>query len=167
MAWVIPIELMVDIPHLRSENHFVTVSEYMRLQGLKDFDKEKTNGHWDPDYYHTGINDIAFRGHHSHVGVHPSLYKIKNGDYDPKTITLLDTLQVDSYRALPETLTETGTQYHSLLWDKMRENKNRVAIDWSLGLEVLRDIANVKTDADYEAALRLAGWITTYTWQGA
>lgn len=167
MAWVIPLELMIDIPHLRAKHQFVTVSEYFRLQNITDLTKEKTNGHWDREFYHTGINDIPFRGHRSHVGVHPSLYKIKNGDYDPKTITLLDTLDVDSYRALSNTLTETGTQYDSMLLEKMKENRNRVALDWNTARDVIKDIANIKTDEDFEHALRLAGWLTTYTWQGA
>jgi hypothetical protein len=53
LAWRIPIEVMLDIPHLRSVHPVILVSEYLRLQGIR-VEKEWASGGWHTQDYHDG-----------------------------------------------------------------------------------------------------------------
>lgn len=65
MGWRIPIEVMLDIPHLRSTRSVVLVSEYLRLQGLR-VQQEWASGAWHTRDYHSGSNDQRYSCCDSH-----------------------------------------------------------------------------------------------------
>lgn len=82
MSWYIPLEVMIDIPSLRSKHPVLLLSEYLLLQGL-DPERETTSGGWDRSYYHSGLDQ-------------PDLFVVPNRVYDPEGV-----IRVDSY--VPET----------------------------------------------------------------
>ncbi|KAG2144156.1 uncharacterized protein EDB93DRAFT_1241314 [Suillus bovinus] len=169
MAWRIPVSLMFNLTHLRETHAVITVSEYLRLHNIS-VDVETTNGRWDTDLYHRGVNIDS--------GVEPSLYVIKNEWYDASII------RVDQ---LPQTMRERGgwntthgqlgswtiteeTPLSKALHDSMPFGAS--VLDWDTVLVVVGD----RHDPDetgsssvnnIASTLEENGWEVLYTYGGA
>ncbi|KAF9024435.1 hypothetical protein BDZ89DRAFT_954732 [Hymenopellis radicata] len=86
MGWKIPIELMINITHLRHAHPVLTTADYLRLHG-QDPSSEASNGHWTRDLYHSRPNLIT--------GRFPSLKVIPNSAYDPEDVVRVDRILDD------------------------------------------------------------------------
>ncbi|KAG2059987.1 hypothetical protein BDR06DRAFT_993662 [Suillus hirtellus] len=171
MAWRIPVFLMFNLTHLRETHAVITVSEYLRLHNISA-DVETTNGRWDTDLYHRGVNIF------SDSGVEPSLYVIKNELYDA------DIVRVDQ---LPQTMRERGgwnvthgqvgswtiteeTVLSKALHDAMSSRAS--VLDWDTVLIVMgdrRDQNETESSSTSSIANTLEenGWEVLYTYGGA
>lgn len=98
MGWKIPLEIMLDIPHLRSQDptsstpkfrhNVLLTSEFLALQGL-NVSRIKMDGSWDREYYHSGVDFENWGTHHDHpleLGV------LGNDEYDPRGVVRVDTI---------------------------------------------------------------------------
>ncbi|KAG8755718.1 hypothetical protein FRC14_003711 [Serendipita sp. 396] len=151
MAWVIPIEMMLDIPHLRKDHKVMTVAEYFRLQNLQ-FDREISNGRWDRHYYHSGTDK-------------PSLYVIPNNIYDPDSICRIDTIDPDLFAELSQELKPQGKMYDEKLQEKSGQKKH-ATIDFKDARDALSSFGHLPDDKELEQMLKEAGWATLYTFEG-
>ncbi|KAG1744265.1 hypothetical protein EDB19DRAFT_1632903 [Suillus lakei] len=170
MAWRIPVSLMFNLTHLRETHAVITVSDYLRLHNIS-VDVETTNGRWDTDLYHRGV-DIF-----SDSGAEPSLYVIKNEWYDAGVV------RVDQ---LPQTMRERGgwnithgsvgswatkeeTPLSLALHDAMTSGAS--VLDWDTALIVVGDEnepIGVESSSDGRIAsiLEENGWEVLYTYGG-
>ncbi|KAG1884440.1 hypothetical protein F4604DRAFT_1574879 [Suillus subluteus] len=172
MAWRIPVSLMFDLTHLRETHAVITVSDYLRLHNIS-VDVETTNGRWDTDLYHRGVNIF------SDSKVEPSLYVIKNEWYDAGVI------RVDQ---LPQTMRERGgwnithgqvgswaiaekTPLSKALHDAMTSGAS--VLDWDTVLVVVGDNNDpIETESSSTSAGGIAsaleenGWEVLYTYGG-
>ncbi|KAG1831076.1 hypothetical protein EV424DRAFT_1373861 [Suillus variegatus] len=171
MAWRIPVSLMFNLTHLRETHAVITVSEYLRLHNISA-DVETTNGRWDTDLYHRGVNIF------SDSGVEPSLYVIKNELYDA------DIVRVDQ---LPQTMRERGrwnvthgqvgswtiteeTLLSKALHDAMSSRAS--VLDWDTVLIVVGD-RHDQNETESSSTSSIAntleenGWEVLYTYGGA
>ncbi|KAG8806486.1 hypothetical protein FRC17_004968, partial [Serendipita sp. 399] len=151
MAWVIPMEMMMDIPYLRKHHNVMLMTEYFRLENL-DFNREIPNGRWDRQYYHTGDN-------------RPSLYVVPNNIYDPDDIARIDTIDAETLAELGSERTPDGKLFDEKLLEKSRANKKAV-VGWKDARDVLASFGHLPDDKEMETLLQRAGWITLYTYEG-
>lgn len=89
MGWRIPIELMIDVEHLRKTHPLLLVREYLAMHGLSQ-SIESLTGKWKPELYHTGMTKLP--PHKSKL----SLFTVPNENYDPSDFVLVDVLPVPS-----------------------------------------------------------------------
>ena len=150
MQWRIPLEMMIDVPHLRKIHKFMMLSEYFHLQGL-NATHETTNGQWNRDYYNSG----------SHA---PSLFIIPNHIYDPENIARVDTLDFPNAPS-GHNLTGQAIEYDKRLSQKA-EGKKTGIISWKDARDAVSSVGVLQDDAGLEAALRSANWLTMYTFEG-
>ncbi|KAG2140587.1 hypothetical protein DEU56DRAFT_797543 [Suillus clintonianus] len=171
MAWKTPVSLMFNLTHLRETHAVITVSEYLRLHNISA-DVETTDGHWDTDLYHRGV-DIF-----SDSGVEPSLYAIENGWYDA------DVVRVDQ---LPHTMRERGgwnvTHGQVGSWTNITEEtplslalhdvmaSGASVLDWDTVLSVVGDDTDPieiesRSDGGIASTLEGNGWEVLYTYGG-
>lgn len=171
MAWRIPVSVMFNLTHLRETHAVITVSDYLRLHNISA-DVETTNGSWDTDLYHRGVNIF------SDSGVEPSLYILKNGEYD------FGIVRVDQ---LPQSMRERGgwntthgqvgswatteeTPLSKALHDAMTSGAS--LLDWDTVLVVVEDNNNSnETESSLVSGitgtLEKNGWEVLYTYGGA
>lgn len=171
MAWKIPVSLMFNLTHLRETHSVITVSDYLRLHNISA-DVETTNGSWDTDLYHRGVNIF------SDSGVEPTLYVLKNGEYDSGIV------RVDQ---LPQSMRERGgwnitrgqvgswaiteeTPLSKALQDAMTSGAS--VLDWDTVLVVVGDNNNPnETESSLvggiAGTLEKNGWEVLYTYGGA
>jgi hypothetical protein len=148
MAWRIPIEIMIDIPHLRSIHPIIFVSEYLRLRDIKP-NQERADGRWgDADYHQNG--------HYT------SNYTLYASDYDPEEI-----IRVDNYDLGPWISTSTvGLRANEILRRRLTElNTPQMAL--SDAQEVISAIKDVSDQDTLISVLQDAGWVVLHTWDGA
>lgn len=138
---------MIDIPHLRSVQPIMFVSEYLRLRGVNAA-TESGPGRWEGPRYHSDH--------------YPSHYTIYSRDYDPSEI-----VRVDS--ANPELWVPNDT-----IANRTNEALRKRLGDLKKPLMSLADaratISSVTQFSDSEELLTLvknAGWQTLHTWDGA
>lgn len=165
MGFELPIEVMLDIPHLRQNHNVMTMTEYLRLQGLNTT-RERPNGSWDRTYYHEGID-------------RPSLFVIPNNIYDPEAISRVDVLPPPPL-VVPGT-NKTFERFDRNNWTPDDEfgrscnlrllestvGKNRAHLDWAEAMTALKNSVDVGNGTSVDAALKAAGWVVLYTWDGA
>ncbi|KIM22748.1 hypothetical protein M408DRAFT_28494 [Serendipita vermifera MAFF 305830] len=169
MGFELPIEIMLDIPHLRQKHNVMLMSEYLHVQGL-NITREKSNGGWDRAYYHQGID-------------RPSLFVIPNNVYDPETVARVDIMppaplldldngnlnatvsHFESNNWLPDD--EFGRDCNNRLLESLK-NKNRAHLEWAEAIQALRGSSvDVTSDSAIDAALKNAGWVVLHTFEGA
>lgn len=147
-GWRIPMEVMLDIPHLRSTHPVVLVSEYLQLQGLP-VKQELASGAWDTSRYHSGPK-------------RPTLHIIKNGEYDPSPV-----VRVDSY--VPKE--SRSTSVFGLRGDQMMtlrlQQSNAKTLSLSDARVILSSIQQLSNDTALFEAIEDAGWTVVHTWDGA
>jgi hypothetical protein len=165
MGWILPIEIMIDVPHLRKKHNAMLLSEYLYLQGL-NITKVRSNGGWDREYYHSGID-------------RPSLFVIPNSIYDPQDVVRIDTMPSPPFVSLGDpnatvehfkanhwiAPTEFGRACNVHLLESAIQ-KDRPTLDWAEAVEALRWTLSDYNDTSVEHALRAAGWFVLYTWDG-
>ncbi|KAF8516366.1 hypothetical protein JB92DRAFT_3082720 [Gautieria morchelliformis] len=143
LAWQIPIQLMLDLPHLREVYPVVLASEFFELHGL-DPGLESLAGDWN-----RGEENTAF----------PSLHVIPNDEYDPSNVIRVDTLQ-----GLPP-VDKVETNVDELLRSALGDQP---VLEWDIAVQTLQDKDwKVETDADIERLINSGGWVVTYTFLGA
>lgn len=154
-AFMIPFQVMVDIPYLRRQGHSVLlVSEYLHLQGLNRT-KEISSGAWDRHYYHKGP-------------ANPSLFVIPNGEYDPSEIVRVDKLPALTSSATEGALvlSENGNLSNSTL-SQAAVQKGKSILEWSDMKQALGFMVDTSDEIKLQRLLDEAGWVTLHTWQGA
>ncbi|KAG1735593.1 uncharacterized protein EDB91DRAFT_1056235 [Suillus paluster] len=168
MAWRIPVSLMFNLTHLRERHAVITVSDYLRLHNIS-VDVETTNGQWDTDLYHRGV-DIF-----SDSPVEPSLYAIKNEWYDAGNVVRVDQLPHSmrerggwniTHEQVGSAITEE-TPLSLALHDAMTSGTS--VLDWETTLRVVGDDNEVESSSGGGIARILAenGWEVLYTYGGA
>jgi hypothetical protein len=153
MAWRIPIEVMIDIPHLRQKHNVITLSEYFILQGL-DIRRETSNGHWDRDYYHNGID-------------HPTLFVLENHAYDPKEIARVDSWDPTAYqiRNITSVSKEMAVKCDEQLIARSAQ-KDKAVLSWQDASQAINHAIGQANETQVELALEAAGWVVLQTFEG-
>lgn len=154
MGFVIPIEVMIDIPHLRQHHNVMMMTEYIYLQGL-NATRERSNGSWDREYYHSGV-DL------------PSLYVIQNHIYEPQGIVRVDKMPPVPTGAI--NATGPASQFGGISDANLQmalQGKDRAHLDWSEAKDVLKAAMESYNITSMEEALDAAGWVVLHTWDGA
>ncbi|KAK0462652.1 uncharacterized protein EV420DRAFT_1619149 [Desarmillaria tabescens] len=147
MGWVFPINLMINITHLRENHPVITVSDYLRLHGI-DPATEASNGEWQRDRYHASDVKNVF------TGKTPELYVIQNEWYDQEI------MRVDK---IPEEIKarkredEAGGA-HATLEDDLPQN---VALDW----DRTQEMVNIWDDHELERVMIEHGWEVLHTFK--
>lgn len=154
MGFVIPIEVMIDIPHLRKHHNVVMMTEYLYLQGL-NITRERSNGAWDRDYYHEGYEE-------------PTLYVMPNSVYEPEGMVRVDLMPPVPKGAVNATGPDSqfGGMSDAYL-QRALQGKDRAFLDWSEAVEALKDPMTSFNATDVEKTLDDAGWVVLHTWNGA
>lgn len=153
MAWKIPIEVMIDLPHLREDHNVMTASEFFVLQGL-DLTREISNGRWDRDYYHIGVD-------------HPSLFVIQNHAYDPREIARVDSWDPAAYHKKNYTWVtdEKAQKFDEQLILKSTE-KEKSVLEWKDAKAAIERVMSPINDTQIEQALEASGWVILETFDG-
>ncbi|KZO96223.1 hypothetical protein CALVIDRAFT_545606 [Calocera viscosa TUFC12733] len=149
-GWRIPIEFMLDLPHLRTAQPVVLVSEYLTLHGL-DPASEWNSGMWGRWAYQ---KDNTF-------------YMLPNQQYDPQDILRVDRLLPEAQQYI-DTWTERGQLAQARL--QLKKGTNQLGImEWEDVKNDLRGIGEINVDDDegLEQVLREAGLSVLYTFQGS
>lgn len=148
MGWVIPINLMMNITHLRETHPVITVSDYLRLHGV-DPTAEASNGQWQRDRYHASDVKNVF------TGKTPELYIIQNEWYDEGEIVRVDKISDEIKARMRED--EAHGALHALAGD-LPQN---VALDWNRTQEIL----NIWDDHELEKIMVEHGWEVLHTFR--
>lgn len=146
MGWRIPLEIMIDIPHLRKTHPVILVSEYLRLQNLP-INYEWANGAWQKSVYHSGTSS-------------PTLHAIQQNQYDDGIV------RVDSYnlQGKEQPLTSEGKRMDTLLLQALLRTKKTTL---TMGqVRAALSITEPIRDGQIEDALGQAGWVLLHTWAG-
>jgi hypothetical protein len=153
MAWKIPIEVMMDIPHVRQKHKFITTSEYLTLQGL-DITREASTGHWDRDYYHNGVD-------------HPSLFVLQRNAWDPKEIARVDSWDPAVHQSTITTSVsrEMAVKCDEKLTAKSNE-RGQALLSWEEASEAINQVMGRASENKVELALKAAGWVILHTFAG-
>ncbi|KAF9029131.1 hypothetical protein BDZ89DRAFT_950792 [Hymenopellis radicata] len=149
MAWMIPIEIMLNITHLRETHPVITTTDYLLLHGY-DPSEENTSGYWKRTEYHTRANVIT--------GTVPSFYAIENPWYDPE-----GTIRVDT---IPEAM-QARADNHSRVLDgsidsKLRQRlpEGKSILEW----DTVQSALNSTDEAELERGVVAGGWEVLYTY---
>lgn len=145
-GWQVPIDVMLDLRHLRKYQAVVTTGEYLSLQGL-DPSLERSNGAWARDAYHSGPQD-------------PTLGVIPNHDYDPSGVVRVD--------RLVETAEKGGILVDSPVTRKMMDIKgDQLAVKFVDVKNQIGNAAKFSSDEELQTILEEHGWAIVYTFAGA
>ncbi|KAK0225511.1 hypothetical protein IW262DRAFT_1266724 [Armillaria fumosa] len=147
MGWVLPINLMINITHLRESHPVITVSDYLRLHGINPT-AEASNGQWQRDRYHASDVKNVF------TGKTPELYVIQNEWYDQEII------RVDK---IPEEIKarKQKDEAHGVHMTFEGDLPENVALDWDRTQEIL----NIWDDRELEKVMVERGWEVLHTFK--
>ncbi|KAG8923727.1 hypothetical protein FRC02_010958 [Tulasnella sp. 418] len=145
MGWKVPLEMMIDIPHLRKTHNVILMKDWLQIYGLDPSVEIGRNGPWWPTVYHN-------------TNPPTTLHKIPNHEYDPSGI-----VRVDDKSKLSHVSTDTSSAMDRALWQAMGE---KIALDWSAARSTL-GVSSETSDEEVEKLLAKHGWATTYTFIGA
>lgn len=149
MAWTIPIEIMLNITHLRETHPVITTTDYLLLHGY-DPSEENTSGYWKRTEYHTRANVIT--------GTIPSFYAIENPWYDPE-----GTIRVDT---IPEGMQARADNYSRVvdgsIDTKLRQllPEGKSILEW----DTVQSALNSTDEAELEYAVVAGGWEVLHTY---
>ncbi|KAG8918191.1 hypothetical protein FRC02_002550 [Tulasnella sp. 418] len=144
MGWKIPLEIMLDIPHLRKYHKVILLKDWLKIHGLDPAIEMGRNGDWWPKLY-------------SKTDPPTPIHMIPNNQYDPEGI-----VRVDDMSKLSHVSTDISSTIHLTLINALGD---RLVLDWEeakRALNVSVDIA----DEGFEHMLAQHGWATTYTFHG-
>ncbi|KIY73500.1 hypothetical protein CYLTODRAFT_386603 [Cylindrobasidium torrendii FP15055 ss-10] len=149
MAWQIPIDLMLNITHIRQKHHVITAVDYLRLHGLNG-STEALDGRWSLDAYHTQP--------HVFTNQYPSLRKIQHVEYEPKHVVRVDYVPpalLQKARVPPQDKALADALTAALPDD-------RAYLTW---MEA-QSVTGLWSDAGIEEALDQNGWAVLWTYAG-
>ncbi|KAK0217398.1 hypothetical protein EDD85DRAFT_916574 [Armillaria nabsnona] len=149
MAWVLPINLMINITHLRQSHQVITVSDYLRLHG-HDSDSEAPDGQWQRVSYHLTENVLT--------GKIPELYVIENEWFDPPGTVRVDEMISRTDEEAYVSDVEEGGIYRTL---KDTLLGDQVLMDWNKAQELL----GISSDEDLEKVIADNGWEVVHTFK--
>lgn len=149
MAWVLPINLMINITHLRQLHQVITVSDYLRLHG-HDSDSEAPDGQWQRVSYHLTENVLT--------GKIPELYIIENEWFDPPGTVRVDEMISRTDEEAYVSDVEEGGIYRTL---KDALSGDQVLMDWNKAQELL----GISSDEDLERVIVDNGWEVVHTFK--
>ncbi|KAK0444573.1 uncharacterized protein EV420DRAFT_1622752 [Desarmillaria tabescens] len=148
MAWVLPINLMINVTNLRQSHPVITVSDYLRLHG-HDSDAEAPDGQWQRVSYHLTENVLT--------GKIPELYVIENGWYDPPGTVRVDEMVTTNNEANDLDADEGGI--YRTLQDALPGDQ--VLLNWNTAQQVL----GLSSDEDLERVIVDNGWEVVHTFK--
>ncbi|EJD55334.1 hypothetical protein AURDEDRAFT_109699 [Auricularia subglabra TFB-10046 SS5] len=135
MGWRIPIEFMLNIPHMQEKYNVITFLDYLDLHNLPR-QIEWGSGAWDRNGYHAG-------------GI--SLFVIPNEKYDPS-----DVIRADTYPDTGKDLVVDRPDYAERLRLAMGD-KN--ILDWDKAKQTLGET----NDEALSRMIKEAGWVELHT----
>ena len=146
MGWRVPIDMMIDLPHLQKTHNILRVHDYLLLHGLSPT-LEWSNGAWHPDYHSSTPK--------------PTLHTIPNHEYDPQHV-----VRVESLSGLGPINRAVGdTHENRKLMDKLGPG---LTLNYDDARNALGGIFGAKqTDEELEKTLAENGWATLHTFAGA
>lgn len=167
MGWRVPMSMMLDLPHLRSQYNVLLVDEYLRYHGM-DPGKEWSNGAWHRTDY---------------LAPNMTIFVVKNEEYDPEGWVRVDSRDTMfkahtnkhhdhshehghgamDKRAMPE------VPGQGELHDKLTSMiGNDLVLDWNKARIAVAGFVNSTRDkAEVEEFLWANGWATLHTFAGA
>lgn len=157
IAYRIPMQLMLDLPHLRKTHSVVLTSEYLKLNNLSP-DLETTNGEFHRQVYLGNKKDKDGND------MRMTLRVVKNDEYDPDRVVRVDHLGPLASKGNANL--DVGP-HSTKLWDKLRSKDDHTMIQMDDARDALRDIMkNPDDDEELEKQLNKIGWIVLHTWDG-
>ncbi|KAG8899389.1 hypothetical protein FRC01_010563 [Tulasnella sp. 417] len=157
IAYRIPMQIMIDLPHLRKTHSVLLTSEYLKLNGLSP-DLETSNGEFHRQVYLGNKKD-----EHGN-DVQMTIRVVKNDEYDPDRVVRVDHLGPLSSKGNANL--DVGP-HSTKLWDKLRSKDDHTMISMNDARDAVRDILkNPEDDDELEKELNKIGWIVLHTWDG-
>ncbi|KAG8910370.1 hypothetical protein FRC02_007240 [Tulasnella sp. 418] len=141
MGWEIPLEIMLDIPHLRKYHKVILLKDWLKIHGLDPAIEIGRSGDWWPKLY-------------SKTDPPTPIHMIPNNEYDPKGI-----VRVNDMSNLSHVSTDISSTIHLTLKNTLGD---RLVLDWEEAKKVLNISVDV-ADEGFENMLAQHGWATTYT----
>ncbi|GJJ13798.1 hypothetical protein Clacol_008055 [Clathrus columnatus] len=149
-AWKVPIEIMLDLPRLRSYYPVILTAEFMRLHGI-DQSNELLTGHWNRDI-------------HQHENM-ASFHAIPNPQFDDDVFRVDTVFPFLSNLSRTDDLTEKDTQIDAGFREAAGEGKKHLS--WDNAVHILRSNGHyIDDDATAEMLMNHGGWVVTYTYEG-
>lgn len=149
MAWIVPIEIMLNVTHLRESQPVVTTTEYLLLHNLTSED-EATNGYWRRDEYHRAENVFS--------GTRPTFFAIENGWYDPEGTVRVDTIPPEMRARKLNMSRDIDRAANASLYNSLSEGKSL------LGWDEIEGALNTTHEGEIESLLIDAGWEVLHTY---
>ncbi|KAG8961209.1 hypothetical protein FRC03_005673 [Tulasnella sp. 419] len=144
MGWKIPLEIMLDIPHLRKYHKVILLKDWLKIHGLDPAIEMGRNGDWWPMLY-------------SRTSPPTSIHTISSWEYDPQGV-----VRVDDASKLSRIVTDKPSVMPAKLENALGDN---VALDWEDARRAT-DVDRDASDEEFEHMLAQHGWVTTYTFHG-
>ncbi|KAG8895708.1 hypothetical protein FRC01_012239 [Tulasnella sp. 417] len=155
MGWRIPMDTMLDLPHLRKTWPVILVREYLEMHGM-DPNKEWSNGAWHRTDYLVELAD----------GSKFSLYNVKNNVYDPENVVRVDSREPFIQRGIKEDA-DTGS-VGLKLYSAMTSKNSKNVIDLDDARNAVGDLMkNQRDDNELQKLLEENGWVVLHTYAGA
>ncbi|KAG8904900.1 hypothetical protein FRC01_008555, partial [Tulasnella sp. 417] len=155
MGWRIPMDTMLDLPHLRKTWSVILVREYLEMHGM-DPNKEWSNGAWHRTDYLAEKAD----------GSKYTLYNIKNNLYDPKNVVRVDTREPFIQRGIKEDA-DTGSVGRKL-YSAMNSKNSKNVIDLDDARNAVGDLMkDRRDDQELQRLLEENGWVVLHTFAAA
>ncbi|KIJ45168.1 hypothetical protein M422DRAFT_207427 [Sphaerobolus stellatus SS14] len=144
LAWQLPIQLMLDLPHLRSHYPVILTSEFFEIHGLDPL-YESLAGDWNRG----NLEEDTF----------PPIHVIPNSQYDSDK-----TIRVDTTKGLP-VLKTIDPQVEKVLRGAIGDRKT---LTWDDAVDALESHGfNIDSDQEAERLFHAGGWVATYSFMGA
>ncbi|KAG8905648.1 hypothetical protein FRB99_008489 [Tulasnella sp. 403] len=153
MAWRVPMEVMLDLPHLRQTHNVLLLREYLQLNGM-DPNLEQSTGQWSNDYI----------GKKTGSDKRMTAAAIRNEDFDPHPVVRVDSL---SRMAKSPVLNMTEVMQQPVYGILMHKLGNDLVLEWQEARVAMAPfMTNVQSDDELEELLAENGWSTLYTYAG-
>lgn len=155
MGWRVPMDTMLDLPHLRKTWPVILVREYLELNGM-DPNKEWSNGAWHRTDYLADKPD----------GSKFTLFNVKNNVYDPDNVVRVDRLEPLLKKGIRE---DADTSTIALrLYSTMTSKNSKNVIDFHDARTAIADLMKDQNDdKELERLLEENGWVVLHTYAGA
>ncbi|KAG8909061.1 hypothetical protein FRC01_007170, partial [Tulasnella sp. 417] len=155
MGWRIPMDTMLDLPHLRKTWPVILVREYLEMHDM-DPNKELSNGAWHRTDYLAEKAD----------GSKYTLYNIKNNLYDPKNVIRVDSREPLIQRGIKEDA-DTGS-VGLKLYSAMGSKNSKNVINLDDARKAVGDLMKDRSDdQELQRLLEENGWVVLHTFAAA
>ncbi|KAG9045288.1 hypothetical protein FS837_006553 [Tulasnella sp. UAMH 9824] len=155
MGWRVPMDTMLDLPHLRKTWPVILVREYLELHGM-DPNKEWSNGAWHRTDYLADKPD----------GSKYTLFNVKNNLYDPDNVVRVDRKEPFIQKGIKEDADSgsIGLKLYSMMTSKNSKN----VIDFEDARSAVEgSMKNRNDDKELQQLLEENGWVVLHTYAGA